>query len=266
VPEDFRLWSVRNRDGDMVPLSAFTSSRWEYGSPQLERYNGLGALPFNGEGAPGVSSGEAMDEVERIVAGLGSGYSLDWTGASYEERRAGAQTTLLYTLSVLIVFLCLAALYESWSIPTSVLMVAPLGVLGITLAALLRGMDRDIYFQVAMLTTIGLTSKNAILIIAFAKENVDNGIEIIEATLQAVRDRLRPIIMTSLAFGMGVLPLALASGAGSGARHAIGTGVLGGMLAGAFLGIFFVPLFFVLIQRLFGGRQQPAQAVERTSA
>jgi multidrug efflux pump len=145
-------------------------------------------------------------------------------------------------------------------------MVAPLGVFGITLAALLRGMDRDIYFQVAMLTTIGLTSKNAILIIAFAKENVDNGIEIIEATLQAVRDRLRPIIMTSLAFGMGVLPLALASGAGSGARHAIGTGVLGGMLAGAFLGIFFVPLFFVLIQRLFGGRQQPAQAAERTSA
>jgi multidrug efflux pump len=197
-----------------------------------------------------------MDEVERIVAGLGRGYSLDWTGAS----------SLLYTLSVLIVFLCLAALYESWSIPTSVLIVAPLGILGITLAALLRGMDRDIYFQVAMLTTIGLTSKNAILIIAFAKENVDNGIEIIEATLQAVRDRLRPIIMTSLAFGMGVLPLALASGAGSGARHAIGTGVLGGMLAGAFLGIFFVPLFFVLIQRLIGGRKQPAQVVERSSA
>ena len=266
VPEDFRLWSVRNRDGDMVPLSAFTSSRWEYGSPQLERYNGVGALPFNGEGAPGVSSGEAMDEVERIVAGLGRGYSLDWTGASYQERRSGAQTPLLYTLSVLIVFLCLAALYESWSIPTSVLIVAPLGVLGITLAALLRGMDRDIYFQVAMLTTIGLTSKNAILIIAFAKENVDNGIEIIEATLQAVRDRLRPIIMTSLAFGMGVLPLALASGAGSGARHAIGTGVLGGMLAGAFLGIFFVPLFFVLIQRFFGGHKRPAQAAERASA
>jgi len=259
VPEDFSLWSVRNRDGDMVPLSAFSESRWEYGSPQLERYNGISALPFNGEAAPGTSSGEAMDEVERIVAELGGGFGLDWTGASYQERQAGTQTPMLYTLSVLIVFLCLAALYESWSIPTSVLMVAPLGILGITLAALLRGMDRDIYFQVAMLTTIGLTSKNAILIIAFAKENVDNGVEIIEATLQAVRDRLRPIIMTSLAFGMGVLPLALASGAGSGARHAIGTGVLGGMIAGAFLGIFFVPLFFVLIQRLFGRRKHSAQ-------
>ena len=256
VPEDFRRWSVRNQDGDMVPLSAFTSSRWEYGSPQLERYNGLGALPFNGEAAAGFSSGEAMEEVERIVGGLANGYGLDWTGTSFQERQAGTQTPLLYTLSVLIVFLCLAALYESWSIPTSVLMIAPLGILGIALAATLRGLDRDIYFQVAMLTTIGLTSKNAILIIAFAKDNYDNGVEIIEATLQAVRDRLRPIIMTSLAFGMGVLPLALASGAGSGARHAIGTGVLGGMLAGAFLGIFFVPLFFVIIQRLFGARSR----------
>jgi len=260
VPEDFRLWSVRNRDGDMVPLSAFTSSRWAYGSPQLERYDGVAALPFNGEAAPGISSGEAMDEVERIVAGLPNGFGIEWTAASYQERRAGAQTPLLYTLSVLVVFLCLAALYESWSIPTSVLIVAPLGILGIATAATLRGLDRDIYFQVAMLTTIGLTSKNAILIIAFATANLERGFEIVEATLQAVRDRLRPIIMTSLAFGMGVLPLALARGAGSGAQHAIGTGVIGGMLAGAFLGIFFVPLFFVLIQRLFGRLSRTAPA------
>jgi multidrug efflux pump len=170
---------------------------------------------------------------------------------SYQEREAGAQTPLLYTLSLLIVFLCLAALYESWTIPTSVLLVAPLGILGIALAATLRGLDRDVYFQVAMLTTIGLTSKNAILIIAFAKDNLDQGMELIEATMQAVRTRLRPILMTSLAFGMGVLPLALATGAGSGAQRAIGTGVLGGMIVGAFLGIFFVPLFFVVVRQIF---------------
>ena len=269
LPGDFELWAVRNKDGDMVPLSAFGTSRWEFGSPQLQRHDGFAALPFNGEAVPGVSSGEAMDEVERIVAGLPQGFGLAWTDASYQERRAGAQTPLLYTLSVLFVFLCLAALYESWSVPTSVLIVAPLGILGITAAATLRGLDRDIYFQVAMLTTIGLSSKNAILIIAFAKANVDRGVELVEATLQAVRTRLRPIIMTSLAFGMGVLPLALASGAGSGARHAIGTGVLGGMLAGAFLGIFFVPLFFVLIQRLFGRRSAtslPASPEQETPA
>jgi multidrug efflux pump len=206
-PEDFRLWSVRNNVDDMVPLSSFSSYRWEYGSPQLERYNGVPAMQFNGEAAKGVSSGEAMDEVERIVGELPPGLGIEWSGLSYQERRAGAQTPLLYSLSLLVVFLCLAALYESWSIPTAVLMVAPLGILGIVIAATLRGLERDIYFQVAMLTTIGLTSKNAILIIAFAKQNLDNGMEIVESTIQAVRDRLRPIIMTSLAFGMGVLPL-----------------------------------------------------------
>ena len=251
VPEDFRLWSVRNNEGRMVPFTAFASSHWDYGSPRLERYNGAPAMEINGEAASGVSSGDAMAEVERLVSELPQGIGLEWTGLSYQEREAGAQTPLLYTLSLLIVFLCLAALYESWTIPTSVLLVAPLGILGIALAATLRGLDRDVYFQVAMLTTIGLTSKNAILIIAFAKDNLDQGMELIEATMQAVRTRLRPILMTSLAFGMGVLPLALATGAGSGAQRAIGTGVLGGMIVGAFLGIFFVPLFFVVVRQIF---------------
>ncbi|HZW60336.1 MAG TPA: efflux RND transporter permease subunit, partial [Woeseiaceae bacterium] len=258
LPEDFRLWSVRNSEGEMVPFSAFAASHWDYGSPRLERYNGVAAMEINGEAAPGVSSGDAMAEVESMVRDLPSGFGLEWSGLSYQERQAGAQTPLLYALSLMIVFLCLAALYESWSIPTSVLMVAPLGILGIALAATLRGLERDIYFQVAMLTTVGLTSKNAILIIAFAKDNLEQGMDLVESTMQAVRDRLRPIIMTSLAFGMGVMPLALASGAGSGAQHAIGTGVLGGMICGAFLGVFFVPLFFVVIQRLFG-RQYRAQ-------
>jgi multidrug efflux pump len=252
APEDFQLWSVRNETGDMVPFSAFAGWRWDYGSPRLERYNGVPALEINGEARPGVSSGDAMAEVERMVSELQQGIGIEWTGLSYQERRAGAQTPLLYTLSILIVFLCLAALYESWSIPTSVLMVAPLGILGIALAATLRGLERDIYFEVAMLTTIGLTSKNAILIISFAKDNLEKGMELIEATMQAVRDRLRPIIMTSLAFGMGVTPLALASGAGSGAQRAIGTGVLGGMIVGAFLGVFFIPLFFVVVQKWVG--------------
>ena len=254
VPEDFLRWSVRNAQGEMVPFSAFASWRWDYGSPRLERYNGVPAMNINGEAAPGVSSGEAMAEVERIVATLPEGIDLEWTGTSYQERAAGAQTPLLYTLSLLIVFLCLAALYESWSIPTAVIMVAPLGILGTALAGTLRGMERDIYFQVAMLTTIGLSSKNAILIVEFAKENVERGMEVVAATLSAVRDRLRPILMTSLAFGFGVLPLAIADGAGSGAQRAIGTGVLGGMIVGSLLGLFFVPLFFVVIQTLFGRR------------
>jgi multidrug efflux pump len=265
VPEDFRLWSVRNNEGAMVPFTAFASSHWDYGSPRLERYNGAPAMEINGEAASGVSSGDAMADVERLVSELPQGIGLEWTGLSYQELQAGAQTPLLYTLSLLIVFLCLAALYESWTIPTSVLMVAPLGILGIALAATLRGLDRDVYFQVAMLTTIGLTSKNAILIIAFAKDNLDQGMELIESTMQAVRTRLRPILMTSLAFGMGVLPLALATGAGSGAQRAIGTGVLGGMIVGAFLGIFFVPLFFVVVQQIFTRKKKveekrPAEA------
>jgi multidrug efflux pump len=250
TPEDFLLWSVRNRDGQMVPFSAFASSRWEYGSPRLERYNGVPAMEINGQGAPGVSTGEAMAEVERLVAELPEGYGIEWTALSYQEREAGAQTPLLYALSLLIVFLCLAALYESWSIPTAVLMVAPIGILGAALASTLLGMQRDVYFQVAMLTTVGLTSKNSILIIEFAKTNLENGMDLLAATVEAARVRLRPILMTSLAFGFGVLPLALASGAGSGAQRAIGVGVLGGMLAGVTLGLVFIPLFFVVVERL----------------
>jgi multidrug efflux pump len=256
APEDFEKWSVRNASGAMVPFRAFASTRWDFGSPRLERYNGVSAMQINGEAAPGVSSGDAMAELEKLVAKLPAGVGLEWTGQSYQEREAGAQAPMLYTLSVLVVFLCLAALYESWSIPTSVLLVAPLGILGTVLAAYFRGLDRDVYFQVAMLTTVGLSSKNAILIVEFAKENVEKGMALLEATLLAVRTRLRPILMTSLAFGLGVLPLALANGAGSGAQRAIGTGVLGGMVAGTALGLFFVPLFFVLVQRLFGRRKR----------
>ncbi len=274
VPEDFNLWSVRNNEGQMVPFSAFANSHWSYGSPRLERYNGTPAMEINGEAAPGVSSGVAMDEVEKLVAQLPAGVGIEWTGLSFQERQAGAQTPLLYSLSLLIVFLCLAALYESWTVPTAVLMVAPLGILGAVLASTMRGLERDVYFQVAMLTTVGLTSKNAILIVEFAKANLESGMGLIEGTMQAVRDRLRPIIMTSLAFGLGVLPLAIATGAGSGAQRAIGTGVLGGMIVGTLLGVFFIPLFYVVVQRLFGGSKAdepaasavPVAAVESTPA
>ncbi len=254
-PEDFNLWSVKNTAGEMVPFSAFASQRWDYGSPRLERYNGVSAMEIQGEPAPGVASGDAMNEVEKLAKQLPAGFDIEWTALSYQERQAGSQTPLLYTLSLLIVFLCLAALYESWSVPTSVLLVAPLGILGAVLANTFRGMERDIYFQVAMLTTLGLTSKNAILIVEFAKENLEKGAGLIEATMHAVRDRLRPIIMTSLAFGLGVLPLAIASGAGSGAQQAIGTGVLGGMVVGTLLGVFFIPLFFVVVQRVFNRKK-----------
>ncbi len=265
VPEDFSRWSVRNSTGEMVPFQAFAGWRWDYGPPRLERYNGASSVEINGEAAPGVSSGTAMAEVEKLVSQLPRGVGLEWTGQSYQERAAGAQTPLLYTLSLLVVFLCLAAMYESWTIPTAVMLVVPLGILGTVLATTLRGMERDVYFQVAMLTTVGLASKNAILIITFAKDNLANGMDLIEATLGAVRIRLRPILMTSLAFGLGVLPLAIATGAGSGAQRAIGTGVLGGMIAGTLLGVFFTPLFFVTVQRLFG-RDRRASATPRNAA
>jgi multidrug efflux pump len=251
VPDDFKRWYVRNTRGDMVSIASIANSHWEYGSPRLERYNGVAAMEINGEAAPGVSSGEAMKELERLAARLPHGFSLEFTGQSYEERAAGAQTPILYALSLIVVFLCLAALYESWSIPVAILMAAPLGIIGAVLATAARGLERDVYFQVAMLTTIGLASKNAILIVEFAKKNIEDGRPVIAAILDAVHDRLRPILMTSLAFGLGVLPLALAGGAGAGAQRAIGTGVVGGMVAGTFLGIFFIPLFFLTVQRLF---------------
>jgi multidrug efflux pump len=249
-PEDFNRWYVRNAAGDMVPFSAFASSHWEFGSPRLERFNGVSAVEINGAPAEGVSSGDAMQEIEKLVEKLPPGFDIAWSGASYQERTAGSQTPLLYSLSILVVFLCLAALYESWAIPAAVMLVVPLGIVGAVVATVLRGLERDVYFQVAMLTTIGLASKNAVLIVEFAKHNLEQGMNLAESVMHAIRDRLRPIVMTSLAFGLGVLPLAISNGAGSGAQRAIGTGVVGGMLTGTFLGIFFVPLFFVVVLRL----------------
>ena len=260
LPEDFNRWSVRNKAGEMVPFSAFGSSKWEYGSPRLERYNSVASLDIQGQAAPGVSSGDAMAEVERIIGELPEGVGIEWTGQSYQERAAGNQTAMLYALSLLVVFLALAALYESWSVPTAVLLVVPLGILGAVLSTLLRGLERDVYFQVAMLTTVGLSSKNAVLIIEFAKQYYESGTNLVEATMHAVRDRLRPIVMTSLAFGFGVLPMAIATGAGSGAQIAIGTGVLGGMIVGTSLGIFFIPLFYMVVTRLFSRRDRNKEA------
>ncbi|MCK0511721.1 efflux RND transporter permease subunit [Aromatoleum buckelii] len=256
-PEDLSKWYVRNRQGEMVPLSAFSTAHWEYGSPRLERYNGQPSVELLGQAAPGLSSGDAMAAVEEIIAKLPAGIGYEWTGTSYEERRSGAQAPALYALSLLVVFLCLAALYESWSVPFAVMLVVPLGVLGALLAATGRGLSNDVYFQVGLLATIGLSAKNAILIVEFAKAQMEQeGKELVAATLEAVRMRLRPILMTSLAFGLGVLPLAISSGAGSGSQNAIGTGVLGGTIAATVLGIFFIPLFYVVIMRIF--RKKPA--------
>ncbi|GLS05679.1 multidrug efflux RND transporter permease subunit [Chitiniphilus shinanonensis] len=257
LPEDLNKWYVRNAHGEMVPFSAFATAHWSYGSPRLERYNGLSAMEIMGQPAPGKSTGDAMKAIEDIVAKLPPGVGIEWTGLSYQERLSGSQAPILYAISLLVVFLCLAALYESWSIPFSVMLVVPLGVLGALLAATGRGLSNDVYFQVGLLTTIGLSAKNAILIVEFAKDLMEiEGKNLITATLEAVRMRLRPIIMTSLAFALGVLPLALSTGAGSGAQNAIGTGVLGGMISATVLAIFFVPLFFVLIRRLFRPRHR----------
>ncbi|NML26144.1 efflux RND transporter permease subunit [Zoogloea dura] len=249
--EDLASWYVRNGEGGMVPFSAFSSTSWTMGSPALERYNGMSAFEIVGEPAEGVSSGTAMTAIEKIMSQLPEGIGFEWTGQSFQERLSGAQAPLLYAISVLVVFLCLAALYESWSIPFSVMLVVPLGVLGAVLAASLRGLSNDVYFQVGLLTTVGLSAKNAILIVEFAKQLQDEGASLIDATLQAVRLRLRPILMTSLAFALGVLPLAISTGAGSASRVAIGTGVLGGMISATVLGLFFIPLAFVAVRRLF---------------
>jgi multidrug efflux pump len=255
-PGDFNRWYVRGASNQMVPVSAFTTAHWEFGSPDLQRYNGVAAVNINGGAVPGVSSGAAMKIVEQAAAKLPPGFRVEWTGQSYQERAAGAQTPILYAMSLVIVFLALAALYESWVMPIPILLAVPLGIIGAVIATALRGLERDIYFQVGMLTTIGLASKNAILIVEFAKLNLDAGMGLVEATLHAVHDRLRPIVMTSLAFGFGVLPLALAHGAGAGAQRAIGTGIFGGMLAGTILGVLFVPVLFVSVQRLLGGRRE----------
>jgi len=250
LPEDLEQWYVRNKNGEMVPFTAFTTTRWDYGSPRLERYNGVPSMNIQGQAAPGLSTGDAMQAIEEIVAKLPAGVGIEWTGMSYQERVAGSQAPLLYALSLLVVFLCLAALYESWSVPFSVILVVPLGVMGALLAATGRGLSNDVYFQVGLLTTIGLAAKNAILIVEFAKSLVEQGKDLAEATIEACRMRLRPILMTSLAFILGVLPLAISTGAGAMSRQAIGTGVIGGMLAATFLAIFFVPLFYVLVMKL----------------
>ena len=251
LPEDINQWYVRNKDGGMVPFSAFASSHWETGSPRLERYNGYSSLEIVGEAAPGVSTGTAMQIMETLVEKLPSGFGVQWTGMSYQERLSGAQAPALYAISLLVVFLCLAALYESWSVPFSVMLVVPLGVIGALLATWMRGLENDVYFQVGLLTVIGLSAKNAILIVEFANDMNAQGRELVAATLDACRQRLRPILMTSLAFIFGVLPMATSSGAGSGSQHAVGTGVMGGMISATVLAIFFVPLFFVLVRRRF---------------
>lgn len=259
LPEDVNKWYVSNSSGGMVPFSAFSTTRWEYGSPRLERYNGYSALEIVGEAAPGVSTGTAMNVMEDLVKQLPNGFGLEWTGMSYQERLSGSQAPALYAISLLVVFLCLAALYESWSIPFSVMLVVPLGVIGAVAATWMRGLENDVYFQVGLLTIIGLSAKNAILIVEFASELNNKGKDLVEATLEASRQRLRPILMTSLAFVFGVLPMAISQGAGSGSQHAVGTGVMGGMISATVLAIFFVPLFFVLVRRRFPGRPPRAK-------
>nr|WP_314371545.1 efflux RND transporter permease subunit [uncultured Acinetobacter sp.] len=262
MPEDLNQWYVRNNKGEMVPFSAFATGKWTYGSPRLERYNGVSSVNIQGTPAPGVSSGDAMLAMEEIIGKLPSmgltGFDYEWTGLSLEERDSGSQTAPLLVLSLLIVFLCLAALYESWSVPVSVLLVVPLGIVGAFaltwLGMLIKGdpnLSFNIYFQVAIVAVIGLSAKNAILIVEFAKELQEKGEELLEATLHASKMRLRPIIMTTLAFGFGVLPLALASGAGAGSQHSVGYGVLGGVISSTLLGIFFIPVFFVWIRSIF---------------
>ncbi|MGJ7550892.1 efflux RND transporter permease subunit [Pseudomonas alloputida] len=259
--EDIGAWYVRNDSDAMVPLSAFTSTSWSTASPLLERFNGFGSYELVGEPAAGVSSGDAMTAVEQIMAQLPNGIGYAWAGQSYQERLAGNQAPLLYAISILFVFLCLAALYESWSVPFAVMLVVPVGILGALLLTGLRGLANDVYFQVGLLTTVGLAAKNAILIVEFAKEGYARDQDLLTATLEAVRIRLRPVLMTSLAFILGVLPLALSSGAGAGGRQAIGTGVLGGMLAATVLGLFFIPLFYVLVQRQAGRRANSTATV-----
>ncbi|MDV7809455.1 efflux RND transporter permease subunit [Pseudomonas aeruginosa] len=262
-PEDFDKWYVRNALGEMVPFSAFATGEWVFGSPKLERYGGISSVEILGEPAPGYSTGDAMIAIAEIMRELPAGIGLSYTGLSYEEIQTGDQAPMLYALTVLIVFLCLAALYESWSVPVSVMLVVPLGILGAVLATLWRDLAADVYFQIGLMTTVGLSAKNAILIVEFAKDLYEKeGMPLVQAAVHAARLRLRPIVMTSLAFTFGVLPMALASGAGAGSQHSVATGVVGGMITATVLAVFFVPLFYVVVVKLFEGRKQPRAVAE----
>lgn len=254
-PEDLDKWYVRNNEGKMIPFSSFASGKWVYGPPKLARYNGISAFEIQGAAAPGYSSGDAMLAVEELMQQLPAGVGISWTGLSFEERLSGSQATALYAISILVVFLCLAALYESWSVPFAVMLVVPLGIIGALLATYGRGLPNDIYFKIGLLTTIGLSARNAILIVEFAKSLYESGMGLIEATVEASRIRFRPIIMTSLAFVLGVLPLAIASGAGAGSKQAIGTGVIGGMMTAMVLAVFYVPFFYVVVTSLFNRKK-----------
>ncbi len=263
-PEDLDKWFVRNNKGEMIPFSSFAHGEWVFGPPKLSRYNGVPAMEIQGAPAPGLSTGVAMQAVEDIMQQMPTGVGMSWTGLSYEERQSGDQAMALFIISSLVVFLCLAALYESWSVPFAVMLVVPLGIIGALLATYGRGLSNDVYFKIGLLTTIGLSARNAILIVEFAKSLYESGMGLVEATLEACRIRFRPIIMTSLAFVLGVTPLAIATGAGSASKHAIGTGVIGGMLTAMVLAVFFVPFFYVAITALFSRRktatnQEPKQ-------
>ncbi|MGA2150921.1 MAG: efflux RND transporter permease subunit, partial [Geobacteraceae bacterium] len=266
LPADINSWYVRNKTGDMVPFSSFATARWQYGSPRLERYNGIPSVEVMGQAAPGVSTGEAMAEMEKMAAQLPTGVGYEWTGLSYEEKNAGAQAPALYAISLLVVFLSVAALYESWTIPFVNLLMLPLGLVGAVTAVTLRVLPNDIYLQIGLLTTVGLSTKNAILIIQFIKAQLHQGHELVEATLAAVKIRLRPVIMTSLAFFFGTLPLALTRGAGAGAQNAIGTAVTGGLLSATFIDLIFIPFFFVLVSRLVARKKVEHPAGEPTAA
>lgn len=254
TPEDLNKWYVRNNQGEMVNFATFASSHWDFGPQRLERYNGVAAMEIQGEPAPGVSSGDAMATMEQLIAQLPAGIDFEWTSTSYQEKLSGSQAPALYALSILVVFLCLAALYESWSVPFAVILVVPLGIFGALCAAYMRGLGNDVYFQVGLLTTMGLASKNAILIVEFARDLQQQGKELVAAILEAVRLRLRPIIMTSMAFSLGVLPLVISTGAGSASRNAIGTGVLGGMISATVLAVFLVPIFYFVVMKIFAAK------------
>lgn len=261
-PSDIEKWYVKNGSEKMVPFTSFSTGHWTYGSPRLERFNGYSSINIQGENAPGVSTGEAMAEMEKLAEELPEGIGYAWSTTSYEEKIAGSQGPALYAISIIIVFLSLAALYESWSIPFSVLLALPLGVVGSVIATLAFGLSNDVYFQVALLTTVGLCAKNAILIVEFAKELYESGTPLVEAALTSFKLRFRPIIMTSTAFVLGVLPLAKSTGAGAASQNAIGIAIIGGMIGATFLAIYFVPLFFVLIERISSLKTKNEKALE----